>query len=628
MIEIQTLTKQTDSKKLLSDLVTFSKYARYSKTKERREVSDEILNRYQNMLLNRYPDLEPIIKEAMEYTFKKQIVPSMRAMQFSGKPIEINNNRIFNCAFLNMDDIKAFSEIMYLLLGGTGVGYSIQRRHINQLPVIGNVVNKPLQQFYIPDSIEGWAEAIERLFNSYMHPSRPFTIFNYDLIREQGKPIETAGGFAPGAEPLRIAIDSVNNILYNAQGRQLKPIEVFDINNYIAQAVYSGGIRRSATICLFDRNDEKMLTSKTGNWWSDHPERAMANISAVLPREEVRKNEFTYIYNKTKNSNSGEPGFFWTNDPDMGANPCAEISLRSNTFCNLTEVNVEAVSTDEEFEKAAVAATVLGTLQASFTDLSRLRPIWKERTKEDSLIGVSLTGIAAYSKFPFNLETVVEKMKEKNIEISKRIGINPAKRITTIKPSGTASLYFGTSSGIHPYYAPYYLRRVRVLTTDILSEVFHVHNPDFIEPDSFDPTNNVISIPIKAPETAINSGEGALDMLKRIRFFFNTWIKPGHISGNNTNNVSATVYVRKDEWDSVKQFLWENRDNYNGLTILPYDDHSYKQAPFEEISETVYNDLMPKLNPINFETIIETTDHTNPSGEIACSGGACEIKQL
>jgi len=625
---IETTKIKTDSKRLLSDLVTFSKYARYDKTKHRREVADEILNRYQEMMVSKFPDLEAIINEAMEYAFNKKIVPSMRAMQFSGKPIELNNNRIFNCAFLNMDNVKSFSEIMYLLLGGTGVGYSVQKRHINHLPSIKPVRNKPLQQFSIPDSIEGWAEAVERLFESYTNPSKPFTIFNYDLIREQGKPIETAGGFAPGSEPLKIALENVNNILYHAQGRLLKPIDVFDINNYIAQAVYSGGIRRSATICLFDRNDEAMLDSKSGDWWTKNPERAMANISAVLPRNEVRKNEFTYIYNKTKASNSGEPGFYWTDNPDLGANPCCEISLRSNTFCNLSELSVESVGSQEDFERAALAATVLGTLQAAFTDLKKLRPIWKERTLEDSLIGVSLTGIAAYKDFPFELEPVVSKMIEKNKEIAKLININPAKRITTIKPSGTASLYFGTSSGIHPYYSSYYLRRVRVLKTDILSEVFHVHNPDFITPDTFDDTNNIISIPIKAPETAITSDEGAIDMLKRIRFFSGSWIKNGHIDGDNTNNVSATVYVRKNEWDDVKQFMWENRDAYNGLTVLPYDDHSYNQAPFEEISENEYNRLMDLLNPIDFSKIKEQTDHTNPSGEIACSGGACEIKQL
>lgn len=628
MIETSMIKPKTDSKKLLSDLVTFSKYARYDKTKERRELSDEILNRYQNMLLSRYPALETEIKEAMEYAFNRKIVPSMRAMQFSGLPIELNNNRIFNCAFLNIDHVKAFSETMYLLLGGTGVGYSVQRRHINQLPLILPVDKKPLQQFSIPDSIEGWAEAIEKLFESYTNPSKPFYIFSYDLIRQQGKPIQTAGGFAPGPEPLKKTLEAINNILYNSQGRQLTSIEVFDINNHIAQSVYSGGIRRSATICLFDRWDIEMLESKTGEWWIKNPERAMANISAVLPRKEVRKNEFTYIYNKTKNSGSGEPGFYWTNNPDLGANPCCEISLRSNTFCNLSELSVESVGSQEDFERAAMAATVLGTLQAGFTDLQNLRPIWKKRTEEDSLIGVSLTGIAAYKEFPFLLKPVVSKMIDKNKEISKKININPAKRITTIKPSGTASLYFGTSSGIHPYYAPFYLRRVRVLKDDILSEVFHVHNPDFIVPDLFDDTNNVIGIPIKAPENSITSEEGAVDMLRRIRTFYNNWIKPGHIEGENTNNVSATVYVRQDEWDSVKQFMWENRDSYNGLTVLPFDDHTYNQAPFEEISEDEYNRLMSLLNPIDFSSIVEQTDHTNPSGEIACSGGACEIKQL
>lgn len=620
--------KQEQVQQTLTDTIVFSKYARFKPTMHRREVRNELLDRYKEMLLTKYPLMQEEIHVAMQYAYDSKIVPSMRALQFAGPAINGNNNRIYNCAYMAMDHSKAFSEAMYLLLGGTGVGYSVQQRHVNQLPIICNVVKKPLQQFTIPDSIEGWAEAIAKLMDSYMQPHKPFYILDYSLIRDKGQPIHTAGGFAPGSEPLKETVNSVNNILYNAQGRQLKPIEVFDINNYIAQAVYSGGIRRSATICLFDRWDHAMLDSKSGQWYINNPERAMANISAVLPKKEVNKDEFNSIFHKTQHSGSGEPGFYWTNDPDLGANPCAEISLRSNTFCNLSELNVSNITDQEDFVEAAKAATVLGTLQAGFINLKQLRPIWTQRTKEDSLIGVSLTGIASYNNFPFNMPLTVEQMKITNRDIASNIGINPAKRLTTIKPSGTASLYFGTSSGIHPYHSPYYIRRMRIQKTDELSKVFQQVNPNFIEEDVMDNSNNVISFPLKAPDNAVTSEEGSLEMLRRIRFFYNEWIKPGHIDGLNTNNTSATVYVRPDEWDSVKQFLWENRDHYHGLTVLPYTEHSYKQTPFEEITAEQYYSMLQQFQPIDFTTIDETVDHTNPSGEVACSGGACEIKQL
>lgn len=613
--------------KLLSDMAVYGKYARYLPKLKRREVASEILHRYHDMLLTDYAREEKNINWAMQYAYDKKIVPSMRAMQFSGKPIALNNNRMYNCAYMPMDDPKAFSELIYLLLGGTGVGYSVQDHHIENLPRLMHIGKKDYMQYDIDDSIEGWADAVNALIMAYMHPKAFYPIFNFDNIREKGKPIETAGGFAPGPEPLREALFDIENILYDMQGFQLKPIDVFDINNLLAQAVYSGGIRRSATIALFSKDNKQMLYSKSDSWWEVHPERAMANISAVLPMD-TRKDEYEYIFEITKNSGSGEPGFYWTNDINLGVNPCGEISLRPNTFCNMTEVNVSAVEDQNDFHNACIAATILGTYQAGYLNLKNLRPTWTKNTKEDSLIGVSLTGIAAYEKWPFVFSAVLSEMKRFNREIAENIGINPAKRLTTIKPSGTASLYFGTSSGIHPFYAPYYIRRMRVNKDEKLCSVFKEINPDFIEQDVMAQNQMVISIPIKAPENSITSEETALDMLKRIRYFSNAWVKQGHISGENTNNVSATVYVKRDEWFKVKQWLWDNREHYHGLTLLPFDNTNYKQTPFEEIDKETYEEMISRLKPIDFSSIKETTDHTNPSGEIACSGGMCEVKYL
>jgi ribonucleoside-diphosphate reductase alpha chain len=527
-----------------------------------------------------------------------------------------------------MDHPKAFSEILYLLLGGTGVGYSVQERHISNLPPVLDVASKELYQHQIEDSIEGWADAVDALINAYFHPFKGYPIFDFSLIREKGSPIKTAGGLAPGSEPLQEALVKINNLLYNAQGRFLTPIEVFDINNHLAQAVYSGGIRRSATICLFDKDDVDMLYSKSGDWYTHNPQRVMANISAVLNHDETNKDDFKRIFNILKTSGSGEPGFYWTNDSDLGVNPCCEISLRSCTFCNLTEVNVSAIESQEDFQKAAEAAVILGTFQATYTNLKNLRPIWKQRTEEDALIGISLTGIASYKDFPFSLTPVAESLKKVNSELASKLNINPAKRITTIKPSGTASLFFGTSSGIHPYYSRYYLRRIRVNKNEPVYPWLKTLNPSFIEDDLYDPNSVVFSVPVKAPETAITSEEGALEMLKRIRFFYHEWVKPGHVEGLNTNNISATVYVRKKEWDDVEQFLWEYRFSYHGITLLPFDGHTYKQAPLEEIPLEKYEDLIGKLSPINFSHITETSDKTNLSHEIACSGGSCEVTSL
>jgi ribonucleoside-triphosphate reductase (thioredoxin) len=456
----------------------------------------------------------------------------------------------------------------------------------------------------------------------------PFYIFDFDAIRPEGAEIKTSGGFAPGPEPLRTTMKAISRVLSNAQGRKLLSVEVFDICCHIAMAVYSGGIRRAATICLFDRDDAKMLYSKTGAWYEQQKQRAMANISVVLPRGKVRSPEFNKLFDIMRASNAGEPGFFWTNDEDMGCNPCGEISLRPFTFCNLTEVNVGACETEQEYMSALSSASFFGTLQASFTDFKMLREAWKRHTEEDRLIGVSLTGICTYQAFPFNLQKGAIWVNEVNKETAERIGILPAKRTTTIKPSGTASLYFGTSSGIHPYYAPFYIRRMRLKKDEVLADVFRSVNPRLIEDDVFSPDNYVISVPVKSPPECITREESSLNMLRRIRYFYNTWIKPGYIAGLNHNNISATVSVRQGEWDEVKRWLWENREAYQGLTILPYDGSCYKQTPFEEVSEEVYTDLSSDLQDIDFHLINESTDHTNPSGEVACGGGTCEVSYL
>ena len=612
-------------KKILSDVTVHMKYARYLENESRRENWGELVDRNMNMHIKKFPSLKSEIVDAYQYVLDKKVLPSMRSMQFGGKPIEVSPNRIFNCAFCPVDNYHVFSEIMFLLLGGTGVGYSVQKHHIEKLPEIRQR-KTTTRRFLVGDSIEGWADAVKALVVSYFK-GKSKVRFDFSDIRPKGARLVTSGGKAPGPQPLKECLVKIEGMLDAKEtGDQLTPIEVHDIICYIADAVLAGGIRRAALISLFSADDEEMLAAKSGNWWELNPQRGRANNSVVLMRHRIDRDTFMDIWDRVRASGAGEPGFYFSNDKDWGTNPCCEIGLRPYQFCNLTEVNVSDVNLQADLENRVRAAAFIGTLQASYTDFHYLRPIWQRNTEKDALIGVSMTGIASGGVSKLNLTQASLVVKKENRRVAFQIGIKPAARTTCVKPAGSTSLTLGTSSGIHAWHNDYYIRRIRVGKAEEIYNYLLETVPELIEDDKFRSHDTaIISIPQKSPQGSITRHESALDLLTRVKCISDTWIKGGHQSGHNTHNVSATVSVKPNEWSIVGDWMWENRECYNGLSVLPHSDHTYVQAPFEDCSKEEYEKLLPKLKTIDLDLIIEQQDETNLTGELACAGGSCEI---
>jgi ribonucleoside-triphosphate reductase len=615
------------SQRILSDITVYMKYAKYQPELQRRETWEELVTRNMEMHIKKYPKLENEIRETYKYVYDKKILPSMRSMQFAGKPIEISPNRIYNCAFAPIDDYRVFAEIMFLLLGGTGVGYSVQKHHVDQLPEIRKPNAEKTRRFLVGDAIEGWADAISVLVKAYFFGgSRP--TFDFRDIRPKGARLITSGGKAPGPQPLKECLIKLEGILDSKQdGDKLTPIEVHDMVCHIADAVLAGGIRRAALICLFSASDEEMISCKSGAWWETNPQRGRANNSAVLMRHKITKGYFMDLWKRIEASGAGEPGIYLSNDKDWGTNPCCEIALRPFQFCNLCEVNVSDVVDQGDLNARVKAASFIGTLQAGYTDFHYLRPIWQRTTEKDALIGVSMTGIGSGAVLKLNMKDSAKIVKEENKRVAELIGINATARATTVKPAGTTSLTLGTSSGIHAWHNDYYIRRVRVGKNEPIYTHLVVNHPELVEDEYFRPHDTaVIGIPQKAPEDAIFRTESPIQLLERVKKVHGEWIKPGHRSGNNTHNVSATVSIREHEWNAVGEWMWENRDFYNGLSVLPYDGGTYIQAPFEDCTKEKYDELMKTLSEVDLSKVVEFDDMTDLSGELACAGGACEIK--
>jgi len=614
------------SSQILSDITVHMKYAKYRDDLFRRETFDEIVDRNKAMHIKKFPVWEEQIEHAYSFVYDKKVLPSMRSMQFGGKPIEVAPNRVFNCAYMPIDDPRAFAEAMFLLLGGTGVGFSVQNHHVDKLPEISRPNPKRTRRYLISDSIEGWADAVKVLVLSYFNGTSKLR-FDFSDIRPKGARLVTSGGKAPGPQPLKECLVKVQGILDRKEnGEKLTPIEVHDMVCHIADAVLAGGIRRAALISLFSADDDEMIAAKSGNWWETNPQRGRANNSVVLMRHKVSKEFFMDLWDRVKASGAGEPGFYFTYDKDWGTNPCCEIALRPYQFCNLTEVNVSNVVDQADLEERVRAAAFIGTLQASYTDFHYLRPVWQRNTEKDALIGVSMTGIASGAVLDLDMKAAAEVVKQENARVAAMLGIRPAARTTCVKPAGTTSLTLGTSSGIHAWHNDYYIRRVRVGKNEAIYGYLSEYHPELIEDEFFRPHDTaVISAPQKAPEGAITRSESALEMLERVKRVSVEWIKTGHRKGQNTHNVSATVTIREEEWAPVGEWMWENRDHYNGLSVLPHSEHSYKQAPFEDCDEETYNKLLKSLAGVDLTNVIETQDNTDLSGEVACGGGACEI---
>jgi ribonucleoside-diphosphate reductase alpha chain len=615
------------SNKILSEITVYMKYAKYRTELQRRETWEELVTRNMEMHIKKYPQLEEEIRENYKFVYDKKCLPSMRSMQFAGKPIEMSPNRIYNCAFAPIDDWRVFSEIMFLLLGGTGVGYSVQKHHVDALPEIRKPNADKTRRFLIGDSIEGWADSISVLVKAFFFGgSKP--VFDFRDIRAKGARLITSGGKAPGPQPLKECLIKLEGILdAKKDGDKLTPLEVHDMVCHIADAVLAGGIRRAALISLFSANDEQMISCKSGAWWETNPQRGRSNNSAVLMRHKITKEYFLDLWKRIEASGAGEPGIYLSNDKDWGTNPCCEIALRPFQFCNLCEVNVSDVVDQTDLNARVKAASFIGTLQAGYTDFHYLRPIWQRTTEKDALIGVSMTGIGSGAVLKMDMKEAAKVVKVENKRLAEVMGINPSARTTTVKPAGTTSLTLGTSSGIHAWHNDYYIRRVRVGKNEAIYSHLLLNHPELVEDEYFRPHDTaVIGIPQKAPETAIFRTESPIQLLERVKKVHSEWIKPGHRTGNNTHNVSATVSIREHEWKAVGEWMWDNKEYYNGLSVLPYDGGTYIQAPFEDCTKERYEELMKTLTEVDLSKVIEIEDNTDLSGEVACAGGACEVK--
>ena len=652
---------------ILGDLVHHMKYAKYDPELGRRETYLETVERNMQMHIDRHPSLKEEIEEAYEFVKEKKVIPSMRSMQFAGVAIDVNPARIFNCSYLPVTTIDAFNETMFLLLSGVGVGFSVQKHHVEQLPEI----RKPIKsrRYLIQDSIEGWADAVKVLMKSYF-ADRSLPLFDYRAIREKGAQLVISGGKAPGPEPLKKCLNTVQSILDSKKnGEKLTPIEAHDIQCIIADAVLAGGIRRSALISLFSVGDEEMMkcksiqhavidevidevngtfrvrvnvneTQKTVwipeddykkleeeqklQWFYLYPERARSNNSIVMARSLITEDVFKEKWGVIQKSGSGEPGLYFTNNVELGTNPCCEISLNANQFCNLTSINVSNLENQGDLNERAKAAGFIGTLQASYTDFHYLRPQWKKITEKEALLGVSLTGIASISALDYDFAEAATEVVQENKRVAGLLGINPAKRVTCIKPEGTGSLVLGTSSGIHAWHNTFYKRRIRVGKNEAIYEYLKNALPELVEDEVFG-TGAVITVPVKAPEEAIIRNEDVISFLERIKYFTEVWVKPGHNDGMNTHNVSATVSIKSDEWEKVSDWLWDNQESFNGLSFLPYDSGTYVQAPFEDITAEEFERFSQYVKSIDLEQVLEIQDNTNLQGELACAGASCEV---
>lgn len=619
------MSRVVDGRKILMDLVHYRTYAGV-KANGRKETRPQVIDRVKEMHQTKFPWYSREIEEVFEAVHQGRGVPSMRSMQFAGLPIFRSNARIFNCAYAQLSELKDFADLFWLLLNGVGVGYSVQQRHVQDLPIVSAGWH---QVFIVEDSKEGWCDGILALLLN------PMVLHDTRLVRSKGSVIST-GGVASGPESLLEMYEAVRAILRGAVGRQLTSRECFDIMCNIADIIEVGNVRRAATIALFDPWDEEMLTAKHGEWYVDNPQRARANISAVIHREDPNfESLLRTILQRCFDSNCGEPGISLTNDYSHGFNPCHEVSLRNRQMCNLTEINVSACSNLEELLEAVESSTALGTIQASYSDFQYIHADWKKNVEEEALLGVSMTGQAMVWDLltDDNLDKMAKKAIETNQQWAELLDIKPSARITTTKPSGNTSAWLGTTSGIHAAHSPFILRRVRVDRKDgfgqHLIQTYGENPPNtnsFIETDQFNPEDVVLSIPMNMNKAILRDEESAVELMERAKHVYEHWIRNGHVSGPNTHNVSLTVTYREGEEETIAQWMLDNVDSWAGISLLPHDGGSYVQAPFEALTELEFHQWLQKIpTDIDFSVIDFSEYIDTRQAEIACGGASCEV---
>ncbi len=626
-----------------------TRYARWIDDENRREDWNETVSRYTQYIYeslqknNNYTVDKKVFEDINNAILNAEVMPSMRGLMTAGPALERDNTCLYNCSYLPVDSLRSFDEAMYILMCGTGVGYSVESKYVNQLPVINEHFEISSTSIVVDDSKAGWAKALRELIALLYQGQIPS--WDVSNVRPAGARLKTFGGRASGPEPLERLFKFTVETIKSASGRKLTPLEAHDIMCKIAEVVVVGGVRRSAMISLSDLEDRNMAAAKAGSWWEYSGHRALANNSAVYdqkPTMEVFMAEWKSLYD----SKSGERGIFsraaaqkvasknGRRDPghEFGTNPCSEIILRPYQFCNLTEVVVRESDTLEDLLNKVRLATILGTFQSTFTRFKYLRKIWQKNSEEERLLGVSLTGQFGHSVLNGSqgldkLEEWLTALRQEAVEVNKEyssiLGINQSTAVTCVKPSGTVSQLVNCSSGMHTWHSQYYARTIRADNKDpvttFLKDAGVINEPDVMKPND----TTVFTFPIKAPEGALTRNDlGAVEHLKLWLAYQRYWTE---------HKPSITVSVKEDEWMEVGAWVYKHIDEISGISFLPYSDHTYQQAPYQEISEIEYNEILEKTPATldwNWLNYYETFDGTTGSQELACVAGACDITQL
>ncbi len=613
-----------------------SRYARWMPEEKRRETWEETVQRYVDFWVNRGQLDKKTAKRLYNGIHSLKVMPSMRCMMTAGEALDKDNVAGFNCSYLHIDSPRSFDELMYVLMCGTGVGFSVERNFINKLPMVAESFHKTDSMIVVSDSKIGWASAFRELIAMLYAGKVPQ--WDVSKVRPAGARLKTFGGRASGPEPLVDLFNFCIEVFTKATGRKLTSIECHDICCKIADIVVVGGVRRSALISLSNLSDPRMAKAKMGDWWRSEGHRRLANNSVAY----TEKPDFESFLSEMQNmyeSKAGERGIFsrvaaqkiaarnGRRDPeqDFGTNPCSEIILRSNQFCNLSEVVVRANDTKATLKEKVELAAIIGTLQATLTDFRYLRKLWQRNTEEEALLGLSLTGIMDHKVLSNDITSAkwLEDLKDVAIKTNKawakKLGINQSVAITCVKPSGTVSQLVDSASGIHPRFSKHYIRRVRSDAKDPLAQFMSAGGFP-VEQDIMSPASLVYSFPVKSPETSVTVKQvGAMEQLKLWKAYQNHWCE---------HKPSITVYYTDDEFLEVAQWIWNNFDLCSGISLLPVSDHVYQQAPYEDISEDKYQELVQQM-PVGVDwndlEHFEQEDNTTGSQELACVGGACEI---